>query len=452
MEVLAHISARCVRGRDERYRKQAENYAGFECVEAAPTSQTSGVGVALSSYVPFIQKTDTFITSTFLDDTQEAVAALESQIITSSLNALLPSSLDEDITFSNIESQFADIQRSSEPAGTAVSSSKSPDRVTLSDKGADQGNGSATTSPAKRSHASTWSEAEENQDLPSTYEVSNDPQDSVARQEIPSSVHLIDRIMGSVQPILTEHNHHANSDHEPIPVGFHKDSPTMNSHLKSVRSRESTDTDTDKPDPKRRKVSASSSNQPERASRRHSTPARSLQADSSDSLFEQGGSPTFIRPPVPPTAVSEQPPTFASTTLIKLKEAPELANCYPSRAVTTRAIRPGERGYWAFHPHSKFDKQWTKKVATEMWRSLRQYIESGALGWGVWLVRIPPVHATATESEQPEEVRVFCWGEVVEHVFLLLYTLSFSRVKRFSPVWRDAEGKEVVTIGPRNHE
>jgi hypothetical protein len=68
-------------------------------------------------------------------------------------------------------------------------------------------------------------------------------------------------------------------------------------------------------------------------------------------------------------------------------------------------------------------------------------IESGRVGWGVWYVR-----------ELAElEVRVFCWGEVVRHVYLMLYVASKSKVRKLGLKWIDAEGEVVVQMrGPDN--
>jgi hypothetical protein len=49
------------------------------------------------------------------------------------------------------------------------------------------------------------------------------------------------------------------------------------------------------------------------------------------------------------------------------------------------------------------------------------------------------------------EVRVFCWGEVVRHVYLMLYVASKSKVRKLGLKWIDAEGEVVVQMrGPDN--
>ena len=43
-------------------------------------------------------------------------------------------------------------------------------------------------------------------------------------------------------------------------------------------------------------------------------------------------------------------------------------------------------------------------------------------------------------------VKVFCWGEVVPHVYLLLYVASNNRVRKSGLQWVDAEGEVVVRM------
>jgi len=44
---------------------------------------------------------------------------------------------------------------------------------------------------------------------------------------------------------------------------------------------------------------------------------------------------------------------------------------------------------------------------------------------------------------------VFCWGEIVEHVYLLLYVASKSKIKKIGAVWIDAGGDDVVRMSAR---
>ena len=92
------------------------------------------------------------------------------------------------------------------------------------------------------------------------------------------------------------------------------------------------------------------------------------------------------------------------------------------------------------------------------------------MGWGVWCTReafdqecrplgaskegtngdgTATVHPDASVSVTPRSnglgrVRVFCWGEVVEHVYLLLYVASRSRIRKVGAVWVDADEEVVI--------
>lgn len=43
-------------------------------------------------------------------------------------------------------------------------------------------------------------------------------------------------------------------------------------------------------------------------------------------------------------------------------------------------------------------------------------------------------------------VKVFCWGEVVGHIWLLCYVASQARLKRVESQWVDADRDVVVRI------
>jgi hypothetical protein len=44
------------------------------------------------------------------------------------------------------------------------------------------------------------------------------------------------------------------------------------------------------------------------------------------------------------------------------------------------------------------------------------------------------------------EVRVYCWGEVARHVYLMLYVASKSKVRKLGLKWIDADGEVVVQM------
>jgi hypothetical protein len=144
--------------------------------------------------------------------------------------------------------------------------------------------------------------------------------------------------------------------------------------------------------------------------------------------------PTSIRAPAPQPSL--QPfETHVTESLRYLCENTNLAQCYKPVFVS-RDLRVLERGCWTFDI-----ALWPAQVRIEFFQFLAKMIESGRVGWGIWCIREPVA----------PEVRVFCWGEVVQHVYLMLYVASKSKVRKLGMKWVDAEGEVVVQMrGPDN--
>ncbi|KAG9856602.1 hypothetical protein KCU98_g2311, partial [Aureobasidium melanogenum] len=110
-----------------------------------------------------------------------------------------------------------------------------------------------------------------------------------------------------------------------------------------------------------------------------------------------------------------------------------------------RDLEQSERGYWQIDTRS-----WSPKIQIKFWVFLQSNIGSGVGGWGVWCLR--ENDAEADEGDDVHEdaelgiVKVFCWGEVVGHVWLLCYVASQARLKRVESQWIDANGEVVVRI------
>jgi hypothetical protein len=151
--------------------------------------------------------------------------------------------------------------------------------------------------------------------------------------------------------------------------------------------------------------------------------------------------PLQIRPPPPPTGSD----SFVSHITPQLKsqfwDSEELQGKY--KPFPHRALRQSERGYWQFDTRA-----WSPKIQIKFWVFLQSNIGSGVSGWGIWCLR--ENEATGDEGEEAEHelgtVRVFCWGEVVGHVWLLCYVASQARLKRVESQWVDADGQVVVRI------
>lgn len=105
---------------------------------------------------------------------------------------------------------------------------------------------------------------------------------------------------------------------------------------------------------------------------------------------------------------------------------------------------------------------------------MRRFVGEGRGGWGVWCVweggggrrgggegglaaewgngdAGAAAGAGAVDRQwgglkEGEVVKVFCWGEVVGEIWILLFVASGRRVKGVGARWVDARGKAVVVM------
>ncbi|KAK5677478.1 hypothetical protein LTS10_010050 [Elasticomyces elasticus] len=139
-----------------------------------------------------------------------------------------------------------------------------------------------------------------------------------------------------------------------------------------------------------------------------------------------------IRPPDPEVAI-ENFTTHITPTLSYLSSSPQLAEVYTPISVS-RPLLPLERGYWLIDP-----APWPTEAQIAFWKFLESKVGTGQAGWGVWCLR-------EGDGEVFGKVQVFCWGEVVKHVYLMLYVASTSRVRKIGLRWVDGEGEVVVQM------
>ncbi|EGP91918.1 uncharacterized protein MYCGRDRAFT_90148 [Zymoseptoria tritici IPO323] len=156
-----------------------------------------------------------------------------------------------------------------------------------------------------------------------------------------------------------------------------------------------------------------------------------------------------IRPSQPTTSLARYT-THMSPALQHLANDPGLSSAF--RPVSSsRAIDPLERGHWLVEC-----AEWPPELQVKFWKTLETIIGEGNAGWGVWCSRGREAPITMASqlptSVQPDDaaqfgpVRVFCWGEVVKHVYLLLYVASSSKVRKLGLQWVDAEDLVVVQM------
>ena len=153
---------------------------------------------------------------------------------------------------------------------------------------------------------------------------------------------------------------------------------------------------------------------------------------------------TSIYPPQPAVAIKSYT-THVTDALRSLAENPDIKHSYKPISVV-RELRPLERGHWLVNCINT--QTWGLQDQIDFWRFLEKTIPSKAVGWGVWCTR---EYATAGEGTVADEaslggIKVFCWGEIVSHIFLLLYVASKSKVRKLGLQWFDAEDRVVVQM------
>ncbi|KXT06746.1 hypothetical protein AC579_3980 [Pseudocercospora musae] len=168
-----------------------------------------------------------------------------------------------------------------------------------------------------------------------------------------------------------------------------------------------------------------------------------LQAQAQAALLR---SATEIKAPPPRTTIQSYE-THVTKMLLHLADATEFPALYRPASVL-RPIEIHERGYWLI--------QWSSWPAThqlDFWRQLETFIGNGSAGWGIWCTRAQDVQYGDTGSTcrsshclTPKSVALWCWGEVVQHVYLLLYTVSMGRVRKLGLKWVDSTGVVVVQM------
>ena len=101
---------------------------------------------------------------------------------------------------------------------------------------------------------------------------------------------------------------------------------------------------------------------------------------------------------------------------------------------------------------------WDESLRTRFWEYMIRFVGEGRAGWGVWCERstsatnislhsgVAVGEARASEEVEADIVKVFCWGEVVGHVYLLLFLASERKVRGLGARWIDACGSVVVRM------
>lgn len=112
----------------------------------------------------------------------------------------------------------------------------------------------------------------------------------------------------------------------------------------------------------------------------------------------------------------------------------------------TRADRPGratvmesENGLGQRCP------TWTEAEFQAFWRNMSRLVRLGKCGWGCRLVKEAD-HEASTETGQMWRITMFCWGEVVGHVWLALWILSDKLTAQTPMQWISGDGSVVIEM------
>lgn len=149
--------------------------------------------------------------------------------------------------------------------------------------------------------------------------------------------------------------------------------------------------------------------------------------------------PRMLRPEQPTTSID----TFITHVTSALETLISNADLAPRYAPSTvsRELRQHERGYWSFNVDP-----WTNQAQLAFWTFMRDIMLNGSAGWGVWCAASVSSNDGEKGTQGLGNIHVFCWGQVVPHVYLLLYVASKSRIKRLACQWIDADGEVVVQM------
>ncbi|KZF23743.1 hypothetical protein L228DRAFT_260512 [Xylona heveae TC161] len=167
---------------------------------------------------------------------------------------------------------------------------------------------------------------------------------------------------------------------------------------------------------------------------------------SSPGIIPPSTSSCEIHPPPPPTSITDKPPAAHITpSLALLVDKLDLPKRFKPVRVA-RSIRPNERGYWRI-----CTSPWSQDVQDAFWAFLEDLVGTGRAGWGVWCWRgtvdvdadtdagpgAASQHAASQASiahhhhrqaSQQNIVKIYCWGEIIPHIYLVAYLASQRRI------------------------
>jgi hypothetical protein len=125
-----------------------------------------------------------------------------------------------------------------------------------------------------------------------------------------------------------------------------------------------------------------------------------------------------------------------------------------------RALDKLERGYWAVQigirpdpldagtTGTRHEPYWNGELFARFWGFLRGFVREARAGWGVWCFLDRGLGEPGQGQIEGLEVllKVYAWGEVAVHVYLLLFLASERRVRGMGARWVDSREEMVIQM------
>ncbi|KAI9740324.1 MAG: hypothetical protein M1834_004903 [Cirrosporium novae-zelandiae] len=155
-----------------------------------------------------------------------------------------------------------------------------------------------------------------------------------------------------------------------------------------------------------------------------------------------------VHPP-PPETSCQHFKTHVTRALASVAQLMKMEERYNPRMIA-RPLRPLERGHWSI---DLYISEATEELITKVWMFLWDLIKPGDVGWGVWaeLQERSPTHQAARQQPGKDKtvhrvLNIYCWGEVVGHIWMVLWLASERKVRGLEARWVDGGGKTVVQM------
>ncbi|OCK80521.1 hypothetical protein K432DRAFT_382131 [Lepidopterella palustris CBS 459.81] len=154
--------------------------------------------------------------------------------------------------------------------------------------------------------------------------------------------------------------------------------------------------------------------------------------------FESLPCEVFPPPPKVPATRTSSWPSQITEKLAILRDLPENSGRFrPRKMMRTPAV--DEQGYWKVETGG-----WPLDRQYKFWRNLSESVRRGDFGWGVTLHREPS--EDDGDVNRLGLVRLYCWGELVEHTYLYLWLSSSGVILKDRLQWIDADNIVVVQM------